>query len=293
MKFLVIGSTGMLGQALIREIKGRGFEAIGIARSGADFLCDIIDDKALRSIILSVQPQIIINTAAMVDLAKCEERPDYAYLVNARPASILAEISLKTGIYFVQISTDHYFTGDSDIKHTEEYPIRLINEYGRTKYAAERFALTCPDALVVRTNIVGFRNKQGTPTFVEWVIQSLENNSPIILFDDYFTSSIHVTQFSSALLDIIEKRSNGILNLSSREVFSKKTFINALARKLGYSLSNAKIGSVFKSGNIPRAESLGLEVELAENILGYNLPNLEEVIISIVNEYKGGPRNEI
>lgn len=293
MKFLIIGSTGMLGQALIREIRGRGFEAIGIARSGADFLCDIIDDKAIRSIILSVQPQIIINTAAIVDLAKCEERPDYAYLVNARPASILADISLKTRIFFVQISTDHYFTGDRDIKHTEEYQIRLINEYGRTKYAAERFALTCPDALVVRTNIVGFRNKQGTPTFLEWVIQSLENNSPITLFDDYFTSSIHVTQFSSALLDIIEKRSNGIINLSSREVFSKKTFIYALAGKLGYSLSNAKIGSVFKSGDIPRAESLGLEVELAEKILGYKLPDLEEVIISIVNEYKGGQRNEI
>lgn len=283
----------MLGQALIREIKGRDFEAIGIARSGADISCDIIDDKALRSIISSVQPQIIINTAAIVNLSKCEERPDYAYLVNARPAAIMADLSLKTGIYYIQISTDHYFTGDRDIKHTEEHPIRLINEYGRTKYAAERFALTCPDALVVRTNIVGFRNKQETPTFVEWVIQSLENNSPITLFDDYFTSSIHVTQFSSALLDIIEKRSNGILNLASGDVFSKKSFIYALAKKLGYSLSNAKIGSVFESGDLIRAESLGLDVGLAEKILGYKLFTLEEVIVSIVNEYKGGTKNEI
>lgn len=286
MKILLIGSTGMLGQALIREAKRRCFEVTGIARNNADFSCDITDDNKLRNIILSVQPEIIINAAAMVDLVECEKRPDCTYMINARPASILADMSIKTGIYFVQISTDHYFIGDCDIKHTEECQIRLINEYGRTKYVAERFALTCPNALIVRTNIVGFRNKQDKPTFVEWAIRNFETNSPITLFDDYFTSSIHVVQFSSALFDIIEKRPNGIINLASREVFSKKTFICTLARKLGYSLPNAKVGSISKYGDIPRADSLGLDVGLAERILGYKLPTLEEVIASIANEYK-------
>jgi dTDP-4-dehydrorhamnose reductase len=118
MKVLVIGSTGMLGQALMREMKRRGIDVIGIARSGADISCDIVDDQTLSNIILSIKPQIIINSAAMVSLAKCEEKPGYAYLINARSASTIAEISLKTGIYFIQISTDHYYTGDCNIKHT-------------------------------------------------------------------------------------------------------------------------------------------------------------------------------
>jgi dTDP-4-dehydrorhamnose reductase len=290
---LVIGSTGMLGQALMREIKRRCIGVSGIARSGADFSCDIKDDKPLKDIISFVKPQIIINTAAIVSLPECEEKPDYAYLTNARPASILAEISFKMGIYFIQISTDHYYTSDRNIKHKEEHPIRLINEYARTKYAAERFALTCPNALVVRTNIIGFRHQTDAPTFLEWAIQSIENNSPITLFDDYFTSSIHVKQFSCALLDIIEKRQNGIINLASREVFSKKTLIFALAKKLGYSLTNAKIGCVFEEGNLLRAESLGLDIEKAESILGYKLPALKEVIECIAYEYENGVRNEI
>ncbi|MCX9085012.1 MAG: SDR family oxidoreductase [Candidatus Methanoperedens sp.] len=293
MKVLVIGSTGMLGQALMYEMKRCGIKVIGIARSGADISCDIVDDRTLSNIILSIKPQIIINSAAMVSLAKCEDKPDYAYLINARPASILAEISLKTGIYFIQISTDHYYTGDCNIKHTEEQPIRLINEYGRTKYAGESFALTCQNALVVRTNIVGFRNKIDTPTFVEWAIQNIKNNSPITLFDDYFTSSIHVTQFSSALLDIIEKRPSGVLNLASSEVFSKKAFICALAEKMGHTLTNVKIGSVVDAGDASRAESLGLDVGKAETLLGYKLPNLEEVITSIVEKYENGVKNEI
>jgi dTDP-4-dehydrorhamnose reductase len=293
MKVLLIGSTGMLGQALMYEMIRRGMDVIGIARSGADISCDIVDDRTLSNIILSIKPQIIINSAAMVSLKKCEDKPDYTYLINARPASILAEISIKAGIFYIQISTDHYYTGDCNLKHTEEHPIRLINEYARTKYAAERFALTCPSALVIRTNIVGFSNKIDAPTFVEWAIQNIENNSPITLFNDYFTSSIHVTQFSSALLDIIENRPNGVLNLASREVFSKKAFICALAKKMGYPLTNIKIGSVFDAGDASRAESLGLDVGKAETILGYELPTLEEVITSIVEKYENGVKNEI
>jgi dTDP-4-dehydrorhamnose reductase len=229
----------------------------------------------------------------MVSLAKCEEKPDYAYLINARSASIISEIAFKNGIYFIQISTDHYYTGDSNLKHTEEHPIRLINEYARTKYAAERFALTSPNTLVVRTNIVGFRNKFKDPTFVEWAIQNIENDSQMTLFDDYFTSSIHVTLFSSALLDIIDKNYTGVLNLASRDVFSKKTFICALAKKMGYPLTNVKEGSVFDARDISRAESLGLDVEKAETILSYELPTLDDVITSIVEEYEGGIKDEI
>ena len=293
MKVLVIGSTGMLGQALMREMKRRDIDVIGIARSGADISCDIVDDQTLSDIILSIKPQIIINSAAMVNLAKCEEKPDYAYLINARSASIISELALKNGIYSIQVSTDHYYTGDCNIKHTEEHPIRLMNEYARTKYAAERFALTNPNALVVRTNIVGFRNKIETPTFVEWAIQNIENNSPMTLFDDYFISSIHVKQFSSALLDIIEKNHTGVLNLASREVFSKKTFICALAKKMNYSLTDVKISSVFDAGGASKAESLGLDVGKAEAILGYELPNLDEVITSLVEEYEDGVKNEV
>ncbi|WP_321419201.1 SDR family oxidoreductase [uncultured Methanomethylovorans sp.] len=293
MQSLLVGSTGMLGQALMKEMKSRGFEVIGVARSGADISCDIVDEGELSNIISSIKPQLIINSAAIVNLAKCEEKPDCAYLVNARSASIMAEISRKTGIYFIQISTDHYYTGDFNLKHTEEHPIQLINEYARTKYAAECFALAYQKSLVIRTNIVGFRNTIEAQTFLEWVIQNLKNQSPMTIFDDYFTSSIHVKQFSSALLDIIEKRSYGLLNLASRDVFSKKSFICALAHKMGYSLDNVKVGSVFDTGAVSRAESLGLDVGKAEKILGYELPTLNKVIASITEEYEGGFRNDV
>ncbi|MGB3908706.1 MAG: sugar nucleotide-binding protein [Methanomethylovorans sp.] len=294
MKILVIGSTGLLGQALTCEIKKRGIDVIGMARSGADIACDVADKRSLEKNIFCVEPDIIINCAAMVDLNKCEEKPEYAYMVNARPASIISNIAINKSLYFVQISTDHYYTGDGNLKHKEGEAVRLLNEYAMTKYAAEKFALICPNSLVVRTNIVGFRNKDRTPTFVEWVIHNIESNSPMTLFDDYFTSSIHVKQFSSSLLDIIEKNHTGVLNLASSEVTSKKAFITALAKKMGAELTNTTTGSLRDvGGKVVRAESNGLDVEVAENILGYKLPTLDDVITCILDEYEGGVKTEI
>lgn len=280
MRVLVIGSTGLLGQALIKEAKLRGIEAIGVALSNADFNLDITDDRALEGLIRNQKPDVIINTVAIVNINLCDEKPGQAYLVNARPAGVLAKISAEIDCSFIHISTDHYYQGDGDQQHLESDPITLINEYARTKYLGEILALQNPKALVVRTNILGFRGWQGEPTFLEWVFEALQTGKKITLFPDYFTSSIHTPQLATILFDLIRHKPYGVLNVASRQVFSKAEFVSTLAKKFGYSLENAQTGSVRELAN-PRAESLGLNIEKAEALLGYALPTLSEVIDSI------------
>jgi len=286
MKLIIIGATGMLGQSLVKEAQNRNIEVIRIARSGADINIDIVDDSLLQSAIRKVKPDVIINAAAITDLLKCEENPSQAYLINARAVGIIAEVCREQGAYFIQISTDHYYTGEHDSKHTEDNHVRLLNEYARTKYAGERFALAYSNSLIVRTNIVGFRGNKNL-TFIEWVIQMLKNKSKIIMFDDFFTSSIHVKQCSCAIYDLLEKHPTGIINIASREVVSKMKFIQAVASKMGYKTFESKTGSVRSLQSVVRAESLGLDVLKAEVLLGYPLPSMEEVVESVMNEYRG------
>jgi dTDP-4-dehydrorhamnose reductase len=294
MKIMIFGSTGMLGQALLTETRKRKLNAIGLARKNADICVNIEDDLALIEILSATKPDVVINTVAIVSHDECEKNPANAYLVNARPASILSDICNKIDAYYVHISTDHYFTGDKDKKHDETYPVRILNEYARTKYVGEGFTLLNAESLVVRTNIVGFRNLQNQPTFLEWVLNSIKNDLPMTLFEDYFTSSINVTQFSTYLFDLINKRPRGIVNLSCRDVSSKKEFIEAIAHRLNIHPSRIEIGSVFNLSGVHRAESLGLDVTKAENILSYPLPTFEQVISSIIEDYrKLGEDNEI
>ncbi len=285
MKILILGSTGLLGQALASSLSLKNFQVTGVARKNADINIDITEDESLLNVLKNDDYDVIINTVAIVNLKTCNDDPGLAYKVNSRPASIIANYAKNNGAYFIQISTDHYYSGDKDLLHKETDNIKLLNEYARTKYCGEVYALTSPKALVIRTNIVGFKNSE-SPTFVEWIVNNLENNTSMNLFNDYYTSSISVKQFSNILYDIILKRPAGILNISSGECFSKEAFIRALADKLDFSLGNSKSYSILKSGLTDRAESLGLDVSKAESIAGYKFPGLDEVIQEICNEYK-------
>ena len=201
MPVLVLGSLGMLGQALMKEGKARKINIVGADCQGGDIQFDITDDRQLTKLILAVRPSVIINTVALTDIELCEQNPGLAYCVNARPVAHLAQICARTGTYFVHISTDHFFSGDKRLQHKENSKIILLNEYARTKYAAENYALTCPDALAIRTNIVGFRGRKGSPTFAEWVFEVLKDQKPFTMFEDFYTSSITVTQFARYLFD--------------------------------------------------------------------------------------------
>lgn len=284
-RIIVLGDTGMLGQSLIKEGRRRGLDLVGASRHSEEFVVDLSDDKALAHCLEKTKAEIIINTVALITPDTCERDPCAAYRINARLPAVLANEARRVGAYLVHISTDHYFSGDGLKMHDEQHPVQLLNEYARTKFAGECFALTCKGALVLRTNIVGFRG-HGAPTFVEWALASLETKTPMTLFDDFFASSLDVGTFSSALFDILPKNVSGVLNLASSEVSCKKRFVEILAAKLGFDCSNCTVGSVRSLTLAHRAESLGLDVSKAEKLLGRSLPGLEEVLDNLVREYK-------
>lgn len=285
MRILIIGASGMLGKALLSEAIARGMTVWGAARSGAEFYLDATRDNDLSILIDRLKPEVVINTAALTNISECQKNPAQAYLINAHFVGVLADICFKKRIWLVHISTDHYFSADRDKRHDEASPVVLVNEYARTKYAGECFALANPSALIIRTNVIGFRGRKDNPSFMEWVVQSLKEGLSMVLFDDSFVSSIHSRQFAVILYDLFEAQPRGLLNIASRDVFSKKLFVENIAERLGYQLSGAKTGSVFDFQGVMRAESLGLDVAKAESIIKRRLPDMQEVIDSAISEY--------
>lgn len=288
-RLLVLGATGLLGQAMLAQAGDRGWSGTGAARSGSDHDVDVTDLSTLAELIRAVSPSLIVNCVALTDLAACEGQPGDAYVVNARVPALLADLALELGIGLVQISSDHYFTGDGAAAHSETARVRLLNEYARTKYAGEAFALTAPSALVVRTNIVGLRGWPGRPTFAEWALDALERAHPVSLFDDFYTSSMHSHACAAAILDLVQYRASGLLNVACAQVASKREFVQALASAAGLELAAARAGSV-RELQPRRAESLGLDVGRAERLLGRRLPGLQDTVRAIVEEHRAGGR---
>jgi dTDP-4-dehydrorhamnose reductase len=283
-RVLVLGSTGLLGQAMMAELDRRRWASVGAARTDADACLDVVDDRALVSLLDQVRPEFVVNCAALVDVGRCEIEPGLAYQVNARPLALLAAWSARTGNRLIQISTDHYYANGGDVAHYEDEPLQLVNEYARSKFAAEAFALTSPNALVLRTSIVGIRNR-GPQTFAEWAIQVVKEDMKVSLFTDAYTSSIDAGTFARAALDLASQRASGLFNLAASQVFSKAAFVEEIAAQLDLSMSRATPGSV-GSLQPPRPSSLGLDVSRGQALLSYKLPNLPQVVSAVLDEYR-------
>lgn len=283
----------MLGQSVSNRFTDLGFSVITAARKNAEYCFDFVDDSAMRDCILASKPDVVINTAALVDISCCENNTGLAYQINTRIPGVLTEICRDQGIYFVQVSTDHYYACGGSSKHNEAEAVVLVNEYARTKYLGEQLALTYKNSLVLRTNIVGFRGTD-KPTFVEWAIQELKNGNRMNLFTDFFTSSIHTIDFANILSDVIIRHPTGVFNLASSEVSSKKDFIIALSLALFGKEPFYNEASVMSIDGPRRAASLGLDTSKIESLITYKMPGLKDTIQSIVTEYyKREKRNEI
>ena len=282
-KVVVLGGSGMLGRAIARKFLSEKWVVKTIARKEADIQLDMCNEQnKLLAILEEEKPSIIVNCAAKVSLAACEENPEQAKQINGLLVEKLVQSCGDTGAKLVQISTDHWYEGDGKKLHTEEDAIILMNEYSRSKRLGEKYALKDPSSLIIRTNITGYRGEQGRPTFVEWLISSLKRGLPITLFSDFYTCTMSCRQLSSLVIRALEQDVSGLLNVASQDCMSKLEFGYSVAKEMGVSTSCIREGSI-ESMKPKRGNSLGLNTEKACSVLNIEMPDHASVVNDLLN----------
>lgn len=293
MKIAIIGGTGLLGSNLVKlyskhDVKSfsrRHFKNVPRLKNIIINFDDLNND--LSNHFDYWKPHIIINTIAIVNLQKCEDNFENANYVNCDIALKLSNLSKKYNSYFIHLSTDHYYD-DNAIKHSELDEITLKNNYSITKYNAENAIKNHNNkALIVRTNIIGFRGGD-VDSFFEWLIKSLKNNIKINLYQNYYTSPISVLLLGKILLKCYEKDLSGIYNIASSVVIDKYNFGLKVANKFGFSNINIKSTKFMKAKNEPqRALTLGLDVSKIESALNEKMPSIDDNLNTLYVEYIG------
>ena len=146
MRWLVVGSQGMLGRDLVAAVRDRGDDVTGVDRDEVD----IVDPLAAADAVAG--HDVVVNCAAWTAVDAAEEQEAAAFAVNAVGAANLARAATRHGARIVQISTDYVFDGVADEPYPEDSPIAPRSAYGRTKAAGEwAVRAEAPDHLIVRT----------------------------------------------------------------------------------------------------------------------------------------------
>lgn len=131
MRWLVTGSSGMLGTDVLDVLHALGEEVTAATRA----TLDVTDEASVRSAIPG--HDVVVNTAAWTAVDDAEEHEADAGVVNAEAPRLLARAAREHGARLVQVSTDYVFDGSARTPYPEDAPAAPVSAYGRTKAGGE------------------------------------------------------------------------------------------------------------------------------------------------------------
>ena len=229
-KVAITGSNGLLGQTLVNLLLREGsFEVFGLSRgsnrSGRDdfqyYSVDITDQQQLENSLKKIQPDVVVNTAAMTQVDLCEDKREECKLLNVTVVEYLKDICSELSAHLIHLSTDFIFDGTQGYYKETNKP-NPLSFYGMSKLKSEEVLINSDiDFTILRTILVyGKVNNLGRSNIVLWVKDMLENKREITVIDDQFRMPTYVEDLALACKLAIDKRATGIFHISSSQLMS-------------------------------------------------------------------------
>lgn len=132
MKILLTGKHGQVGFELQRALAPLG-EVCAVDQAE----CDLADATAIRKLVRSFKPNLIVNPAAYTAVDKAESEPELAHAINTVAPGVLGEEAMKLGAWVVHYSTDYVFDGSKPGTYNEDDLTDPQSVYGHTKRDGE------------------------------------------------------------------------------------------------------------------------------------------------------------
>ena len=190
MKILVTGGTGSLGTSLKKVFPNAFFPS----RSEMD----ITDARIVEEAVLAYSPDVLVHTAAFVDVRGCEEDKLRAWKTNVEGTqNIVSAVSkLNDGCYLVYLSTACVFAGENERYYTEDDVPSPKNFYGLTKMCGEVAVRQYKNSCIIRTNFVPRQKWKYPKAFV-----------------DRFGTYLFSDQVAQGISEVLQKKEKGTIHI--------------------------------------------------------------------------------
>lgn len=284
MKVLVLGASGMLGNAVFRVLsEKKDWQIYGTLRSAsskrffqatiAEHLLVGIDveqyDSLIKAFVLS-QPDVVINCIGLVKQLAEADDPLQAIPINTLLPHKLARLCELSGARLVHMSTDCVFSGDKG-GYCESDASDATDLYGKSKFLGE---VDCPHAITLRTSIIG-HELQSAHGLVDWFLSQQDSCKG---YSRAIFSGVPTVVLAKIIRDVVIPRPElcGVYHVAATPI-SKLNLLKLVAQVYGKSIE------VIPDDRL--AIDRSLNAERFSEATGYITPEWQEMI-KLMYSYK-------
>jgi dTDP-4-dehydrorhamnose reductase len=283
---VVLGASGMLGHKMLQVLSEK-YNVIGTLRKkntspilkGYNLYenVDAMDFISVSKILDKVTPDAIVNCIGIIKQLPESNDWNISHAINSELPHKLNTYSVANNIQFIHISTDCVFDGKVGMYNENDIP-NAIDIYGRTKFSGE-----VPDALTLRTSIIG-REIDTSHGLLEWFLS--KSGTQIRGYEKSIFSGVTTNELAQLVSYIIYSGVNlkGLYHIAANPInkFDLITSINKYlydkviiepvdGEIVNRSLNGYKIKCDF--GYVPPSWDIMLENMLVKDITDYGRHN--------------------
>lgn len=284
-RVLVLGSTGMLGSAVLDQLKASGLEVFEASRTrGVRFDATKLQVSELFSSGGITDGDFVINcvglTKSRIDESSIQSR-SLAVRLNVDFPNRLAEVAEQRAVRVIQVATDCVFSGLKGA-YSESAPHDPLDVYGKTKSLGE----TPSDAVMhLRCSLIGPELNRSS-LFFEWVRQQ-PLGAHITGYTNHIWNGLSSTAFGKVAAAIIQQNlfESGVQHLVPADKVTKDELVRMELKYLGR--DDVTVTSTEANYSVDRTLSTDTpdRNEALFRAAGYDqLPTVEQMVEELCSE---------
>ena len=207
---LVLGGRGLLGQSLMQQLAGNGWEARTLDPEDSNFL----NPGELQPRIEFVHPDIIFNTLSWDVEDPAEKQPQEALSVNRGLPAFLGGLVKGTSTALVHYSSDQVFDGRKESPYTEEDRTNPVSVCGKTRLAGEQALreLNADNICIIRT---GWLFGSGGDSALKRLLDRARTEGTLEVIHDQIGSPTYAADLAQATIRLVKRGASGLYHVAN------------------------------------------------------------------------------
>lgn len=220
---------------------------------------DITELSAVRGVVSSERPELVIHTAAHTDCDLGERQPEIPYKVNLIGTWNIALACADSGAALAYVSSCGIFDGRKSTPYTELDPPAPLTHHHRSKVEAERIvAAHLPRHYIFRPGWLFGGRASHQRNFVAKRQQEALQTPVLHSADDRIGSPTYTVDFARAANRVIESRAYGLYHIVNEGACSRYRYVQGCIEALGLPNDVLPVDSAHfpRTAQVPASEAL-------------------------------------